>query len=67
MIYMAVPTKVILIMGRAGVKGVSRVRCKVTSDSGRDKVLVRNVLGPVRLGDILMVPEAEMETATMIE
>lgn len=65
---MAVPTKVILIMGRAGAKGVSRVRCKVLEEGAkRDRVLIRNVLGPVRLGDILMVPEAEMEAASIIE
>ena len=64
---MAVPTKVIMIMGRAGAKGVSRVRCKVIEESKRDKVLVRNVLGPVRIGDILMVPEAEMEAAAALE
>lgn len=64
---MAVPTQVITIMGRAGAKGVSRVRCKVIEESKRDKVLIRNVLGPVRIGDILMVPEAEMEAAAALE
>ena len=58
---MAVPAEVITVLGRMGVKGVSRVRCRIKDDKGREKVLMRNVVGPVRLGDILMLKEIEMD------
>ncbi len=59
---MAVAAEVITVLGRMGVKGVSRVRCRIKEEkSGRDKVLMRNVVGPVRLGDILMLKEIEMD------
>ena len=58
---MAVPAEVITVLGRMGVKGVSRVRCRIKDDKGREKVLMRNVVGPVRLGDILMLKETEMD------
>lgn len=73
---MAVPAQVVHILGRMGAKGVTRVRCKVLGDEaagagaagrGRGRVLIRNVLGPVRIGDILMIAEAEMEAAAIIE
>ena len=57
----AVPAEVIAVLGRMGVKGVSRVRCRIKEENGRDKVLMRNVVGPVRVGDILMLKETEMD------
>lgn len=64
---MAVGAKVVRIMGRQGTKGICRVRCQVTDDAGRNKVIIRNVLGPIRVGDILMISESEMESASVIE
>jgi len=65
---MALPAKVIHIMGRSGAKGVTRVRCTVVDEvSKRNKVLIRNVMGSVRIGDILMVKESDMEDAGIIE
>ncbi|MCK4968001.1 MAG: 30S ribosomal protein S28e [Candidatus Aenigmarchaeota archaeon] len=63
---MPIPAKVIALMGKTGAKGVSRVRCKILDDFNRDKVIVRNVMGPVKLGDILMIHKADMETADAI-
>ena len=61
---MAVSAEVITVLGRMGVKGVSRVRCRIKDEkSGRDKVLMRNVVGPIRLGDILMLKETEMDSS----
>lgn len=56
-----IPAEIIEILGRSGVKGVSQVRCKVADGDERGKVLVRDVLGPVRIGDVLMLKEVEME------
>ena len=55
-------------MGRSGAKGVTRVRCTVVDEvSKRNKVLIRNVMGSVRVGDVLMVKESDMEDAGIIE
>ena len=59
----AVPAEVVQILGRSGLKGVTQLRCKVMEGNDTGKVLVRNVLGPIKKGDIVMVRETEMESS----
>jgi small subunit ribosomal protein S28e len=58
----AVPARVEEIIGRTGMRGEAcQVRCRVLKGRDADKVIRRNCVGPVQIGDILMLRETEFE------
>lgn len=60
------PAKVLEVLGRSGVRGeIIQVRCEVLDGPEAGKALVRNVKGPVKTGDVLMLMETVMQARRM--
>ncbi len=58
----AVPASVEEIIGRTGSRGEAiQIRCKILDGRDKNKVMRRNVKGPIQVGDVLMLRETEIE------
>lgn len=57
-----VPGEVKEIISRAGSRGeITQVMCQILDGRDKNKVIRRNVKGPVRVGDMLVLLETEIE------
>src|SRR3989338_8302165 len=57
-----IPAEVKELVTRAGTRGeLTQVICQILDGRDKNKAIRRNVKGPVRIGDVLMLLETEIE------
>ena len=64
---MPVAAEVLTVMGRMAVKGVSRVKARVIEGDDKDKLVTRNVVGPIHKGDVIILKETAMDSVGRLQ
>ena len=57
-----VPAEVIEVIGVTGMHGEAvQIKCKILEGNNKGRIITRNSIGPVRLGDVLILMETARE------